>query len=99
MAEIYRDTEQFLEPLVLLEQEVVIGCRRFHLGESPLDPEERLFKVLDADGQDLLDASLPDLAVDGREQDALPRFSRDDEIKLDVADPAADIGDMRPFLY
>jgi len=40
MAEIYFDTEQLFKPLVVVQEKIVVGRSRLHLGETFLDPEE-----------------------------------------------------------
>ena len=97
MAEIYFDMEKLLKSFVVLQQEIIVRRRGTHFREAFLDCEERFFKVRDADWENLLDERLPEFPIDHREQDAFPRFPRDNEIEFDVADPATNIRYMRPF--
>ena len=87
MTEENTDTKQASKSLVIFEENIVVGRARLHFGKALFDMEKRRFKIFDRHRQYLLnewDAKLP---IDDREQNTASRFSRDDEIELDIADP------------
>ena len=70
MAEIYFDIQQFLKSFMVLQQQVIVGCRRLHLGKAFFDAEECTLEISDRNWQHLLNERFPDFAVDDGEKDA-----------------------------
>ena len=71
MAEEDADAEKRAEPLMVPEQDIVIGRSRPHLREPRFDPEKCLFEVWDRDPDDTFKEYCTELAINDDEEHAL----------------------------
>jgi hypothetical protein len=98
MTEVYFDTEQPLQPLVVLEQDVIVGGHASPLRVSLLDPAASSRNILLRRPEYLLHERHPQLAIHHHKQDTVTTPATHNEVTFSMTHTPSFVDILGPFL-
>lgn len=97
IAEIDFDPEKCFKFLVMSEQNVVVRREGTYFRISLLDPHTCLMNLQNRDREYQFEKGYPQLPIDNDEQNTLPTFPRNNEVRFCVAASCSLVYVLRPF--